>query len=188
MLLIETAWVLTETTVIMLPQLKFFLFLSIVVLSKHNVISLDYDRGEDAHLACNAKEQPIKRIVWYYDFGGSNQEEVTSWYDEQEPTERGQFKDRTELDTSTGDIIIKTLKLSDDGSYTCRYHNAAISIPGMQGDTHEINIVGNHIYIIFPTVRPALCILYYDLHRQFQLYYMLNGFGFMQYACTFLQR
>ena len=129
----------------MLPELKFFLFLSIVVLSKHNVISLDYERGDDAPLACNAKEQSIKRIVWYYDFLGSNEQEVTSWYDQEEPEDSGQWDGRTELDTSTGDIIIKTLKLSDDGSYTCRYDKNPVSYPGNSGETHEVNIIGNHI-------------------------------------------
>ena len=140
----------------MILESKFFLFLSIVVLSKHNVISLDYDRGDDAQLACNAKEQPIKRIVWYYDYLGNNHQEVTSWYDQGEPEDSGQWNSRTELDTLTGDIIIKTLKLSDGGSYTCRYHNAAISIPGMQGVTHEINIVGNHILYHFSNSKASI--------------------------------
>ena len=60
-----------------------------LLLHTHGVLSTDYIRGEYA--TCNAKVQPIRRIVWYHDYGGS-EEQVTTWTDGSgPPSDSGQL-------------------------------------------------------------------------------------------------
>ena len=118
-----------------------------LLLHIHGVLSTDYIRGENATLTCNARDQPIRRIVWYYEYGGSS-EQVTTWTDGSgPPSDSGQWHSRTELDTETGNVIILNLEVIDDGTYTCRYDTIQVSFPGKQGDTHNVNIIGKLIII-----------------------------------------
>ena len=110
-----------------------------------NGVKGDYDRGEDANLTCSPESQP-KRIVWYCDYWISRKQVIT-WTDGSGPPSDsgGQWESRIELDTSTGDIIIKSLELSDNGSYTCMWSPVSASTPGEVAETHTVNVVGNYM-------------------------------------------
>ena len=119
-----------------------------------NGVNGDYDKGEDVSLACNPQSQP-KRIAWYCDYWISLKQ-MTTWTDGSGPPSDsgGQWEGRTELDTLTGDIIIKSLELSDNGTYTCLWAEIPIvGIPGGVGDIHTVSVVGNYMLYHVPRIR-----------------------------------
>ena len=99
----------------------------------------DYEIGQNASLTCNARHEQLAVIIWFYDFGGSADQHVSTWTDGRgPPSDHGQWLGRTELNTDTGDIVIHHLMIKDEGTYTCRYDNNSVSLPGKSGDAHTV--------------------------------------------------
>ena len=63
----------------------------------------DYEIEQNISLSCNAQDQDLKKISWYYNYGWVNQQHVTTWtHGHGSPSDSGQWLGRTELNTDTG--------------------------------------------------------------------------------------
>uniref|UniRef100_UPI003AAEFE7B cell adhesion molecule CEACAM2-like n=1 Tax=Centroberyx gerrardi TaxID=166262 RepID=UPI003AAEFE7B len=66
----------------------------------------------------SAVSKPINSILWKH---GANM--VVEWFQGTPVVYYGQFKDRTELATSTGQLVINNLAINDGGVYSVEFNN-----------------------------------------------------------------
>ena len=96
------------------------------------------ESGEDVTLSCSHQLVANRFIFWYY--GDKIRNRVVTLRAENKTVQYDQWKNRTEIKPSSGDLTIYNLTTNDDeDTYTCWYD--AITVPSQsRGSSYQLQV------------------------------------------------
>ena len=95
--------------------------------------------GENVTFQCNSQQSGATYIFWYS--GTIVNDDYVAISIDGEHTDYDQWKDRTDIDASSGDLTVYDLDVIDDGRYSCRYDDWNLP-PQNDGSSYVLDVTG----------------------------------------------